>query len=83
MGDPMTTDSPSERPGRDAHRVGVIGTGAMGAAHVDNLSRWVPGARVAQIFDVDSERAKSVADQVGATAAPSAEALIENGSRAA
>ena len=50
----------------------------MGAAHVDNLARWVPGASVAQIFDVDLERAKSIADRVGASAAPSAEAVIES-----
>jgi myo-inositol 2-dehydrogenase / D-chiro-inositol 1-dehydrogenase len=79
MGDPMTTDSSSERSGSDTVRVGVIGTGAMGAAHVENLSRWVPGARVAQVFDVDPERATSIADQVGAVAAPSAEALVESG----
>jgi myo-inositol 2-dehydrogenase / D-chiro-inositol 1-dehydrogenase len=71
MGPDMTTT-------HDAVRVGVIGTGAMGAAHVENLARWVPGARVAQVFDVDSERAKAVADGVGASAAPSAEALIES-----
>ncbi|HEX3224067.1 MAG TPA: Gfo/Idh/MocA family oxidoreductase [Nocardioides sp.] len=62
----------------DVVRVGVIGTGAMGAAHVDNLARWVPGAAVAQIFDVDAERAKSIADRVGGVAARSAEALIES-----
>ncbi len=78
MGDPMTTDGMPERGADATVRVGVIGTGAMGSAHVDNLSRWVPGARVAQVFDVDAERAKSVADQVGAAAAPSAEALIES-----
>ena len=59
MGDHMTSSN-------DHVRIGVIGTGAMGAAHVGNLSRWVPGARVSQIFDVDSERAKTIADQVGA-----------------
>ena len=41
----------------------MIGTGAMGAAHVDNLARWVTGAAVTQIFDVDSERAKAVAER--------------------
>ena len=59
-------------------RVGVIGAGAMGAAHVDNLARWVPGVRVTQIFDVDSERAKAVAEGVGGSAAATAEALIES-----
>jgi myo-inositol 2-dehydrogenase/D-chiro-inositol 1-dehydrogenase len=73
MGPDMTTT-----PTGDAVRVGVIGTGAMGAAHVENLARWVPGATVAQIFDVDLERAKAIADQVGASAASSAEAVIES-----
>jgi myo-inositol 2-dehydrogenase/D-chiro-inositol 1-dehydrogenase len=57
-------------------RIGVIGTGAMGAAHVGNLASWVTGAAVTQIFDVDTERAKAVADGVGASAAPTTEALI-------
>jgi myo-inositol 2-dehydrogenase/D-chiro-inositol 1-dehydrogenase len=62
--------------GADTVRVGVIGTGAMGAAHVDNLARWVPGARVTQIFDVDLERATTIADGVGAVVASSADRLI-------
>jgi myo-inositol 2-dehydrogenase/D-chiro-inositol 1-dehydrogenase len=62
----------------DTVRVGVIGTGAMGAAHVENLARWVPGARVTQIFDVDPERARSIAGRVGGSAAVSAEALIDS-----
>jgi len=70
MGDDMTAD--------DTVRVGVIGTGAMGTAHVENLVRWVPGARVTQIFDVDSERAKGIAEGVGGSAAATAEALIES-----
>ena len=74
MGEHMS----SGHAGDDTVQIGVIGTGAMGAAHVDNLARWVPGARVAQIFDVDPERAKAVAEGVGGTAASSAEALIES-----
>ena len=65
-------------PSTDTVRVGVIGTGAMGAAHVDNLHRWVPGAAVTRIFDVDTARAQAIADRVGGAAAPSAEALIES-----
>jgi myo-inositol 2-dehydrogenase/D-chiro-inositol 1-dehydrogenase len=74
MGEPV-----SVRGSNETVRVGVIGTGAMGAAHVDNLARWVPGASVTQIFDVDVARAESIAGAVGASAAPSAEALIESG----
>ena len=57
MGDHMSSDTST-----DPVRVGVIGTGAMGAAHVDNLVRWVPGVRVTQIFDVDLERARTIAE---------------------
>jgi myo-inositol 2-dehydrogenase/D-chiro-inositol 1-dehydrogenase len=63
----------------DPVRIGVIGTGAMGAAHVGNLASWVTGAAVTQIFDVDTERARAVADGVGASAAPTTEALIASG----
>lgn len=38
-------------------RVGVIGTGAMGAAHVRTLVDGVPGAAVRAVFDVVGERA--------------------------
>jgi myo-inositol 2-dehydrogenase/D-chiro-inositol 1-dehydrogenase len=68
----------SAPPHTDTVRIGVIGTGAMGAAHVDNLSRWVPGAAVTEIFDVDTARASLVAGRVGGVAAASAEALIES-----
>jgi myo-inositol 2-dehydrogenase/D-chiro-inositol 1-dehydrogenase len=70
MGDHMSHD--------ETVRVGVIGAGAMGAAHVENLARWVPGARVTQIFDVDRERATSIAEGVGGAAADTAESLIES-----
>ncbi len=58
-------------------RVGVIGAGAMGASHVETLARWVPGARVSCVFDVDQERAKAVAEGVGGYAASSASAVIQ------
>ena len=76
MGVHMTSDLSSERAGGDPVRIGVIGTGAMGAAHVGNLARWVAGAAVSQVFDVDSERATAVADGVGASPAPTIESLI-------
>jgi myo-inositol 2-dehydrogenase/D-chiro-inositol 1-dehydrogenase len=61
-----------------AVRIGVVGAGRMGAAHVETLARWVPGAEVVSVYDLDVDRAKSVADQVGAVAASSAEALVED-----
>jgi predicted dehydrogenase len=42
--------------------VAVIGTGFMGAAHVDALRR-VPGVRVAAIASTDRRRAREIADQ--------------------
>lgn len=60
-------------------RVGVIGAGAMGADHVHTIERSVPAARVAEIFDADTGRARSVAWSVGATVASSAESLINSG----
>jgi myo-inositol 2-dehydrogenase/D-chiro-inositol 1-dehydrogenase len=57
-------------------RIGVVGAGAMGAAHVETLARWVPGARVSAVYDADETRAKEVASGVGAEVAVSGEALI-------
>jgi myo-inositol 2-dehydrogenase / D-chiro-inositol 1-dehydrogenase len=59
-------------------RIGVVGAGRMGAAHVDTLARWVPGAEVVSVYDLDVDRAKSVAETVGAVAASSAEALVDD-----
>jgi myo-inositol 2-dehydrogenase/D-chiro-inositol 1-dehydrogenase len=42
-------------------RVGVIGAGIMGADHVRTVQRFVSGARVTMIADVDLDRAKEAA----------------------
>lgn len=68
MGEPVTARPPV--------RVGVIGTGAMGAAHVETLARWVPGAEVCAVYDADADRAKQVAHSVGAVATGSAQELV-------
>ncbi|HKR71930.1 MAG TPA: Gfo/Idh/MocA family oxidoreductase, partial [Streptosporangiaceae bacterium] len=39
-------------------RVGVIGAGIMGADHVRTIQRFVSGASVTMIADVDLDRAK-------------------------
>ena len=44
-----------------AVRVGVIGTGNMGADHARTLHRFVSGAEVTLVADVDRARAESVA----------------------
>jgi myo-inositol 2-dehydrogenase/D-chiro-inositol 1-dehydrogenase len=59
-------------------RIGLIGAGAMGAAHVETLARWVPGATVASVYDADAGRAASVAKGAGATVASSSAALVED-----
>jgi myo-inositol 2-dehydrogenase/D-chiro-inositol 1-dehydrogenase len=57
-------------------RVGVIGTGAMGTNHVQTLARWVPGAEVTAVHDLDTGRAAQLADTVGARSVLSAGELI-------
>ncbi|MGQ2912867.1 Gfo/Idh/MocA family oxidoreductase [Aeromicrobium sp.] len=57
-------------------KVGVVGAGAMGAAHVRTLATSVPGAEVTRVFDMDTARAQAVAAEVGGEAAASPEALI-------
>jgi myo-inositol 2-dehydrogenase / D-chiro-inositol 1-dehydrogenase len=57
-------------------KIGVVGAGAMGAAHVDTLARWVPGAEVTAIFDADAARCKDVAGRVAARPADSAEEVV-------
>jgi myo-inositol 2-dehydrogenase/D-chiro-inositol 1-dehydrogenase len=52
--------------GQPPVRVGVIGTGAMGASHVRTLAAWVPGAEVVAVNDVDASRAEQLAVEVGA-----------------
>lgn len=43
-------------------RIGVIGTGIMGADHVRTLAREVSGATVCAVADVDDVRAKAAVD---------------------
>ena len=58
-------------------RIGVIGTGVMGADHARTLGRHVAGAVLAAVYDADAARAKIVADETGAAnVAPSPGALI-------
>ncbi|HUY06887.1 MAG TPA: Gfo/Idh/MocA family oxidoreductase [Acidimicrobiales bacterium] len=49
-------------------RVGVIGTGSIGADHVRRLSSEVKGSTVTALFDIDGDRAHSIASSVGAVA---------------
>ena len=55
-------------------RVGVIGAGIMGADHATTLRRFVRGADVTAVADVDLARAEATA--AGASAYTDADALI-------
>ena len=60
-------------------RIGVIGTGIMGADHVETITRAVSGARICAVADIDPKRAEDAASRVlGAKAFASAELLIES-----
>ncbi len=55
-------------------RVGVVGAGMMGAAHVRTLREQVPGCEVVAVFDADADRARLVS--AGAATPESAKAMI-------
>jgi myo-inositol 2-dehydrogenase / D-chiro-inositol 1-dehydrogenase len=55
-------------------RIGVVGAGMMGAAHVRTLREQVPGCEVVAVYDADAQRAREVA--AGAATPESAQALI-------
>src|SRR5919201_3133053 len=56
-------------------RIGVVGAGNMGHEHIRRLA-GVPDAAVAAVSDVYAERAKRVAETVGASAFTDAHELI-------
>lgn len=45
--------------------IGVIGAGGMGARHAQNIHRYVAGAQVVGLYDLDHARAERVAEEVG------------------
>ena len=55
----------------------MIGTGNIGAYHVATLSERVSGVEVTALFDVATDRAREIADAVGATAHNRAEDVVE------
>ncbi|MEI6363043.1 MAG: Gfo/Idh/MocA family oxidoreductase [Actinomycetes bacterium] len=58
-------------------RIGVIGTGIMGADHARILHRDVPGAQVTMLADMDTARAQAVANDIpGAIVTDSAQEII-------
>lgn len=57
-------------------RIGVIGTGNMGADHIRNLQRFVAGAAVTVVADYNQATAEAVAVESGARVAEDGHALI-------
>ncbi|GLY29434.1 Gfo/Idh/MocA family oxidoreductase [Kineosporia sp. NBRC 101731] len=57
-------------------RIGVIGAGMMGSAHVRTITSDVPAARVTAVFDPDPHRAARAADPVRARVFADAGELI-------
>ena len=61
-------------------RVGIIGTGVMGADHARNLARGVRGVVLTAIADADAARANALAQEAGgAIIYPSGEEMIVSG----
>ncbi|MBL7253918.1 Gfo/Idh/MocA family oxidoreductase [Paractinoplanes lichenicola] len=56
--------------------IGVVGVGNMGADHATTLQRYVSGARVVLVADLDVARAETVARELGCQATGDAAALI-------
>lgn len=57
-------------------RIGVIGCGGMGRAHVERIMNDLSGGQIVAAADVNLEAARQVADTVGGTAYASGQELI-------
>lgn len=47
-------------------RLGIVGVGVMGADHARMIASQVAGASIRSIYDANGERARQIADEVGA-----------------
>jgi len=61
-----------------AVRIGVIGAGRIGSMHAELLARQVPGARLTAVTDADEDTARSIAERLGATHAPTVADVFED-----
>lgn len=57
-------------------RIGMIGPGAMGRAHIERIHSVIAGGRVVAVTDVNARAGAEVASAIGATAFDSAAELI-------
>src|SRR5674476_1559614 len=58
-------------------RIGMIGPGGMGRAHIDRIHSVIAGGRVVAVSDINPDNAQAVADSIGATAFATSKELIE------
>ncbi len=57
-------------------RIGMIGPGGMGQAHIERIHSVISGGRVTGVADVNADNAKAVAERIGATVYASGADLI-------
>src|SRR5665647_3515801 len=58
-------------------RIGMIGPGGMGRAHIDRIHSVIAGGRVVAVSDINPDNAQVVADSIGATTFATSKELIE------
>jgi myo-inositol 2-dehydrogenase / D-chiro-inositol 1-dehydrogenase len=71
-------DPGDESTGEATVRIGIVGAGGVGERHARVLAS-LPGVVVAAIADLDPQRARPVAEAVGAVAYPTPDALLDGG----
>lgn len=59
-------------------RIGVVGPGGIGRAHIQRITHDLTGGRIAGVTDLDPENAARVADSVGAKVYASSAELVES-----
>ena len=57
-------------------RIGMIGPGGMGKAHIDRIHTVIAGGRVVAVSDVNPDNAAAVAAKIGGVAFPDSASLI-------
>ena len=59
-------------------RIGMIGPGGMGKAHIDRIHSVIAGGRVVAVSDVNPDNANAVAEKIGGIAHPDSASLINS-----
>lgn len=59
-------------------RIGMIGPGGMGRAHIERIHSVIAGGRVVAVSDVNPDNANAVAEKIGGVAFPDSTSLINS-----